>query len=146
MRVETDEQLRMLAAALLLGMALALLYDLLRALRFRRRSRPGLTAALDALFCAALILSLGVFAMRVGGGELRLYALLAAAAGAVLYFSAFAPLLRPMWEFWAGTLVELLRLLRAPLRMIKKFHTNLHKIAKRYFIFLRSSAIIGSYR
>lgn len=146
MGVETGEQLRLLAAALLLGMALALLYDLLRALRLRRREETALTASLDIIFCVALALSLLVFALRIGGGELRLYALLAAAVGSALYFSVFSPLLRPMWDFWARTLIALVKLLRAPLMLIKKFHTNLHKIMKRLFIFCRSSFIIASYR
>ncbi|MBE7005255.1 MAG: hypothetical protein E7425_13455 [Ruminococcaceae bacterium] len=145
MEVAIDSQLRLLAAALLLGMALALLYDLLRALR-ARRERPGLTGALDAAYCAALALSLCVFTLRVGGGELRLYALAAAGVGAALYFGVFSPLLRPLWGFWAGTFFELARLLRLPGKTLKKFHRNLHKIMKRDFLFLRRSLIIRTYR
>ena len=67
-----SEQLRALAASVLLGMALALLYDLLRAVRLRRRRSQKLTGAMDALYCVALTLSALVFALRIGGGELRL--------------------------------------------------------------------------
>ena len=86
-------------ASLLLGAALALLYDLLRAIRLRRRSSGALTAALDALYCAALALLPFLFALRIGGGELRLFMLLAGILGAVVYFTLCARLLRPLWAF-----------------------------------------------
>ena len=111
-------QLRTLGCALLLGMALALVYDLLRALR-RRRSAG--TALPDVVFCMVLILSWCAFALRVGEGEVRLYALFAAAAGAWAYAGLCAPLLRPLWEFWARTLFRLLRLLRLPWTMLRLF-------------------------
>ncbi|MBQ9647810.1 MAG: hypothetical protein IJV43_05555 [Oscillospiraceae bacterium] len=140
------EQVRTLAASVLLGMALALLYDLLRALRLRRRKSRRFTDALDGVYCLALVLSGAVFALRIGNGELRLYTLAAAAAGAAVFFGALSPLLRPLWDFWARVLFELLRLLRLPLRALQNFQRNLHKTAKRLFLFCRRSFIIGSYR
>ena len=74
------DQAQTLAASVLLGMALALFSDLLRAVR--RRAGHALTGALDALFCAALTFSALMFALRFGGGELRLYSIAAAIAGA----------------------------------------------------------------
>ncbi|MBE7007719.1 MAG: hypothetical protein E7422_00995 [Ruminococcaceae bacterium] len=146
MRVAIDEQVRLLSASLLLGMALALLYDLLRALRLRRRTQKGLTAALDALYCAILAVSFFLFALRIGSGELRLYTLVAAALGAALFFGVFSPLLRPLWDFWARVLFELLHLLKLPAITLKNLHRNLHKIAKRVFLFSRRSLIISAYR
>ena len=140
------DQARTLLSSVLLGMALALLYDLLRALRLRRRKSRAFTDALDAAYCLALILSGVGFALRIGEGEIRLYSLIAAAVGAAVFFAVFSPLLRPLWDFWARVLFELLRLLRLPLRALKKFERNLHKTAKRLFLFWRRSLIIGSYR
>ncbi|MBQ9459787.1 MAG: hypothetical protein IJU66_07645 [Oscillospiraceae bacterium] len=140
------EQARTLAASVLLGMALALLYDLLRALRLRRRKDRAFTGALDAAYCLALALSGLAFALRLGGGELRLYTLLAASAGAAVFFALLSPLLRPLWDFWARTLFELLRLLRLPLRAARRAQRKLHKTVKRYFLFYRRSYIIHSYR
>ena len=140
------EQARALAASALLGAALALLYDLLRALRLRRRGSRALTFALDVFYCAALALSALAFALRLGGGELRLYALVSAACGAWAYAALLAPPLRALWEFWAQTLFALLRLVRLPFRLLRRAERNLHKTAKRLFIFFRRSYIIGSYR
>ena len=140
------EQARTLAASVLLGMALALVYDLLRAVRLRRRKNRALTGALDALFCAALGLSALLFALRLTGGELRLYTIFAAAAGAWLFFGALSPLLRPLWDFWARTLFELLRLLRLPLRKARLLLRRAEKFGKRLFLFSRHRLIIGSYR
>jgi len=140
------EQARTLAAAVLLGMALALVYDLLRALRVRRRGSRALTAALDALYAAALLLSAAAFALRPGAGELRLYTVAFALCGAWAYAALLSDALRPLWDFWARTLWELLRLARAPLRMLARLKRNLHKTVKRLFLFSRRSFIIGSYR
>ena len=131
MRVEIHDQIRLLAAALLLGMALSLVYDLLRALRLRRRRTRWFTDALDIAFSAALTLSLFLFALRVGAGELRLYALGAAGLGAGLYRAALAPLLRPLWDFWARTFFLLLRVLRFPLRWCARLCRRGRKIGKR---------------
>ncbi|MBE6908169.1 MAG: hypothetical protein E7474_01000 [Ruminococcaceae bacterium] len=146
MLIEIDAEVRLLAASLLLGMALALVYDLLRALRLRRRGRAWFTDALDALYCAAMALSGFVFALRIGDGELRLYTVAVAALGAALFFAVFSPLLRPLWDFWARTFFELLRLLKIPIKTIKNFYRNLHKIARRLFLFSRKSFIIGTIR
>jgi len=140
------EQARTLLTSVVLGLSLALLYDLLRAVRLRRRGSRALTGALDAVYCLALALSGLAFALRIGGGELRLYVLFAAFAGAVLFFAALSPLLRPLWDFWARTLFELLRLMRLPLRALKNFRRNLHKTFKRCFLFCRRSFIMDRYR
>ena len=139
------EQALTLAAAVLLGAALALLYDLLRALRLRRRGSRALTAVLDTLYVAALAVSGLAFALRLGGGELRLYAIVFGLCGAWAYGALLSPVLRPLWNFWARTLFELLRLARAPFRALARWRRNLHKICKRLFLFYRRSYIIGSY-
>ena len=138
-----SEQLRALGASAALGAALALLYDLLRALR--RPRRRGLTDLLDTLYCAALAVFGFFFALRIGDGELRLYMLFGALAGAVLFFSLLSPLLRPLWAFWAETLYALLRLARLPLQKLKILYGKLTKLCKRDFLFLRNSLIMDEY-
>ena len=146
MGVSLSEQATALACALALGGAAALLYDLLRAIRFRRRRSRLLTDALDALYCLALAVLFFAFALRIGGGELRLYMLFAAFLGAALYFALLARLFRPLWDFWAGTFFALLRLLRLPLDALKIFYGKLTKLCKRLFLFLRNCFIIKAYR
>ena len=73
-------QLSALGAAVALGAAGGLVYDLLRVLR---RRRPGLTHAADGLFALLCLLgTLGVLT-QVGGGEPQLYMLLGAGATAL---------------------------------------------------------------
>ena len=76
MGIEIGAQLDALWRALFLGAAFALLYDGLRALRLRRRTRRALTDLLDALYCLFLAAALLAFTLRIGQGELRLYMLL----------------------------------------------------------------------
>lgn len=137
------EQLRALGAALLLGAALALVYDLLRALRLRRGR--ALTAALDGLYCVAVAVSLTAFSLRVGNGELRLYMLLGTLGGATLFFVLLSPLLRPLWAFWADVLGALLRLFLLPVHGVKIFSGKLHKFCKKGFLFLKNAAIIKNW-
>ena len=124
------------AASLLLGFSLALLYDLLRAVRLRRRERALLTGALDALYCVIFALLVFLFSMRVGGGELRLYMILAALLGALFYFSLCARLLRPLWDLWAGVLFSL----SYPSRCARRdgLMVNLPNFAKDTFFFPES--------
>ena len=95
-------QLAALCKAVLLGWLSGCVYDLLRSVRLLRRRSRALTHTLDALYGAALLLVLLGFALHVGGGQLRLYMLLGAAAGCVLYFWAFREIFRPLWGFWTG--------------------------------------------
>ena len=108
-----SQPLLLFCQAILLGMAAALLYDLLRAFRLRL---PRLTSALDILYCMAAGLAVFLFMLRRAQGQLRLYLLLGAVGGGVLFFTAFSPFLRPVWDFWVDTLAFLLHLTAIPLR------------------------------
>lgn len=127
MGIEIGAQLDALWRSLFLGAAFALLYDGLRALRLRRRTRRALTDLLDALYCLFLTAALLAFTLRIGQGELRLYMLAFIALGAYLSFALLSPLLRPLWDFWADCLFAFARLLRAPLLLVKKYYGKLHK-------------------
>ena len=97
MGINISQQLTLFAQSILLGMAVALVYDLLRPFRIRL---PRLTAVLDVLFCLVLSVSVFLFMLRRAQGELRGYVLLGAVGGAILYFTLFSALLRPVWDFW----------------------------------------------
>ena len=140
-----SEQARCFLASLLLGFILSLLYDLLRAVRLRRATKRRFTSALDLLYCAAFALLTFLFALRIGGGELRLYMLCSALLGAVSYFTLCARLFRPLWAFWAEVLFSFARLAAAPLRWLQKVYGKLAKLCKRYFLFSRNRLIIKSY-
>lgn len=123
-----SEQARCFLASLLLGFILSLLYDLLRAVRLRRATKRRFTSALDLLYCAAFALLTFLFALRIGGGELRLYMLCSALFGAVSYFTLCARLFRPLWAFWAEVLFSFARLAAAPLRWLQKVYGKLAKL------------------
>ena len=146
MGIEIGAQLDALWRSLFLGAAFALLYDGLRALRLRRRTRRALTDLLDALYCLFLAAALLAFTLRIGQGELRLYMLAFIALGAYLSFALLSPLLRPLWDFWADCLFAFARLLRAPLLLVKKYYGKLHKFAKKLFLFSRRTLIIENYK
>jgi len=119
--------------------------DLLRAVRLQRATKRRFTSALDLLYCAAFALLTFLFALRIGGGELRLYMLCSAFFGAVSYFTLCARLFRPLWAFWAEVLFSFARLAAAPLRWLQKVYGKLAKLCKRYFLFSRNRLIIKSY-
>ena len=135
MGIEIGAQLDALWRALFLGAAFALLYDGLRALRLRRRTRRALTDLLDALYCLFLAAALLAFTLRIGQGELRLYMLAFIALGAYLSFALLSPLLRPLWDFWADCLFAFARLLRAPLLLVKNIMVNCTNLPKSSFFF-----------
>lgn len=139
-------QLQLLVLSVLLGAAGATVYDLLRAVRLRRRRARLLTHLLDGAYVALLALALAAFGLRLGGGEVRLYTLLHAALGAALYFLLAAPLLRPLWAFWTDAAAELLRLFWLPAAFLGRLAKKIGKKAKKDFHFLRRYATIKRYR
>ncbi|MBE6989799.1 MAG: hypothetical protein E7426_03525 [Ruminococcaceae bacterium] len=139
-------QLQLLVLSLLGGAAAAAIYDMLRAIRLRRRDDRLLTHLLDTVYVALAALALAAFGRRPGGGELRLYALLHMALGAALYFLLAASLLRPLWAFWAGTAADWARLLRLPAAVFLSLAKKIGQKAKKVFYFLRKYVKIGNYK
>lgn len=103
-------QLLLLGQAALLGMLGGVVYDLLRPLR-----RGRLIHLTDALFTGGGLVLMVWFLTAVSRGEARLFLLLGACGGAGLYFLLLAPLLRPLWDFWAAAAAAFGRLLALPL-------------------------------
>ena len=93
MENHVPQQLTAYLTAAALGAASAMVYDLLRTVRLRRRRDRQLTGLLDGLYIAVLGFLLLWFALRIGQGELRLYMLTGVALGAVLYGLTLPPLL-----------------------------------------------------
>ena len=87
----------MFLRSILLGGALGLLYDLLRAVRTLGGQVWG--CLLDGFFCLASV-SLLFFFVMAGDGELRLFFLAGVLGGAVLFFCLLSRTLRPIWDFW----------------------------------------------
>ena len=94
-----------------LGAALGLFYDLLRAVR---RIRPRTVRILDALFCAALLPSLLLFALYPGRGQFRLFFYPGIFLGAAIYFLTLSPLVLRLLAGVFRILGSILRTVSAP--------------------------------
>ena len=126
-----DQALTFLGAAGL-GTALGLVYDLFRILR-RRVRLPLLGSALDLLFWALVTAGLFLYAIAAGGGQLRIYMVLALFLGAVVYFLALS---RPAL-FLAGLVADgiafLWKLCTFPLVLLGHVSKKIEKVAKKHF-------------
>lgn len=118
----------MFLRSILLGGTLALLYDLVRPLR--RLGGRGWSGLLDALVSLISAASLFFFFMA-GDGELRLFILLGALGGVVLFFCLLSQPLRPLWDFW-------FQIFFAPIGLCKKFLEKLYQLCKKVFSFLQN--------
>ncbi|MEG1594423.1 MAG: spore cortex biosynthesis protein YabQ, partial [Oscillibacter sp.] len=125
-------QLLQFAQSIILGVSGGLLYDLLRALRLRL---PRAIWALDALYCLCMGTALFLFTLRRAEGQLRLYVLLGALGGFVLFFGLLSDWLRPLWSFWVDTVAFLLHLLAIPLLLAGTFCVKMWKRGKNLFYF-----------
>ena len=124
---EIPEQLAMFLRSVALGGVLGLVYDLARCLR--RLGGPLWRGLLDVAVSLTAAASLFFFIMA-GSGELRLFILIGALGGGVLFFSLLSPLLRPLWDFW-------LDLLLIPARLLGRIGKKLYRICKKLFSFPR---------
>lgn len=125
-------QLALFGQSVLLGLAAGFLYDLLRAFRMRRRE---LTWLLDLLYCFLTLTAAFLFLLRCGEGELRLYALLGAAGGGIIYFGTLSEWFRSIWRFWVENLTVFLRILFLPGLWLIKLCTFFRKMCKNLFYF-----------
>ena len=91
-------QARQFLLSAALGAALGLHYDLLRGLR---RWARWLTHPLDLWFALSVLAANLWFALRIGGGQFRIFALVGSTLGAAGYFAGPSRLLLPVFgSFW----------------------------------------------
>ena len=135
-----SQQLLVFVQSILLGLAIGSLYDLLRPFRLRL---PRVAPLLDGVYALAVGAGCFRFILARAEGELRGFVVLGVVGGAVLFFSAFSSLLRPVWEFWADTLGCLVRCLTFPLRQAKKFLKKCGRCGKNLFYFASKCYTIG---
>lgn len=135
-------QLTSFAMAGLLGVLVGLLYDALAIIATRLRFKL-FRAVFDAIFCMCVVLLLFAFAMTVGGGELRIFALLGFALGGLLYYLVFSALVRSVGGFVLDTLIKMLLFLLSPLFALFKLLKKIHKYFKNLFHLFTKRDIIG---
>lgn len=128
-----SEQLALFLRAVALGAAMGLVYDLLRTLRTLGGKLWG--GMLDVLFCLTAAASLFLFVMA-GDGEMRIFIVLGAAGGMLLFLCLAGPVLRPVWRFW-------LNLILLPVRLVGKFLKKCGRKTKKLFSFGRTRVIMA---
>lgn len=116
-----SQALRGFLAALALGAALALVFDLFRPLR---RRLPRLGCLMDGLFSTAALCLFGALGLYVCGGELRLLHGAAACLGGGAYALTLSPLLSPLFRGLWRLLFRLLDLMAVPFRFLGKKSEN----------------------
>lgn len=124
---EIPRQLAQFFRSILMGGALALLYDTAWSLRVL--GGKVWEILLDTLVSISSVFAVFLLVMAEEG-ELRLFILMGTLGGAVLFFSLISPSLRPVLSFW----VELSLL---PLHITRKLLVKLQIFFKKVFSFLR---------
>ena len=120
-----SEQLLLFLRSVLLGGVLGLLYDLLRP--FRRLGGRLWGGLLDALYGLTTVSAVFLFVMA-GDGELRVFILMGALGGAVLFFCLLSQPMRPLWDFWTAIFLK-------PVLWTKNFLGKCEKKRKKLFSF-----------
>lgn len=110
MEISIAVQTLVFLKSILLGTALSVLYDVLRAARRTARAGVGATAVCDALFWMILLPSLFVFVLMAANGEGRGYILLGMTLGGVLYFLTLSLPLLALLCWFDRTLCALARI------------------------------------
>ncbi len=140
---EIPLQLAQFLRSILLGGTLALLYDLTRAL-----SAPGgriWELTLDVLLSIGAAAALFLFIMAEEG-ELRLFILLGTLGGAVLFFSLFSGILRPILTFWVELSLFPLHLGNIFIKKLRIFFKKVFSFLWKWFTIMVTPHLTGEER
>ena len=125
-----SEQLMLFLRSVLLGGVLGLLYDLLRP--FRRLGGQLWGGLLDALYGLTTVSAVFLFVMA-GDGELRVFILMGALGGGVLFFCLLSQPMRPLWDFWTAIFLKPVLWAKKFLGKCEKKRKKLLSFAKKWF-------------
>lgn len=137
-------QAQTIGAALALGAAAVLVYELLRTVRINWRRR-WVTHLTDGVYVLAVLWALLRFALSIGQGELRLYVLPCAVLGALLSRRLLAPFFRGVWQFWWGAAVQMARWLCRPIIIFFHFSKKVWILTQKAIAFLKKIGKIKLY-
>jgi hypothetical protein len=118
--------------AFLLGAAAGLVYDGLRVLRFRWKSKVA-GFLLDVLFWLAVICALFCYSVWAGNGLVRVYMMIAMLGGGTVYFHTISPFALQFFFLLADFTLKGCRMVAAPLKIIKRIAKKIWKISKNLF-------------
>ena len=114
MRTSVQDQAVFAGLALVLGFALGLVFDALRAPRAKCRAVGR--AALDLLYALTVFAGLFLLGLRSGAGRAGPDSVLFAVAGALLYGVTLSPMLLPVFQKAVDKLSGFVHLVTLPLR------------------------------
>jgi hypothetical protein len=118
--------------AFLLGGVVGLVYDGLRVVRFRRKSKLA-GFFLDVFFWLAVICALFCYAVWAGNGLVRVYMMAGMLGGGVVYFHTLSPFSLRFFFFLADLLGKGRHLAAAPFRFAGRIAKKIWKISKNLF-------------
>ena len=145
MRISINEQIYMLCESVLLGCLIALSYDLIRVLRRKLCTRTKLALFIDLLYSLSVVITICIFTLVAGEGELHLYMILFAAMGAALYFLSLSALCLPVLSIIIEILAFMLYVLYIPLQQFMKFMKHIADFVQKHFYFAKNHAILKQY-
>ena len=137
MSLPVDDQAWTLLAAFFLGAALALVFDALRALRRRLRSRIA-RGVPDVLFALLTLAALFTFGMVTPLGRLQLPSLIAVGVGAAAYGVWLRPVFFPVFDHTARLLAKLAKWCGNHLKKVHFFCKKLFPNPENWFTIIRN--------
>ncbi len=111
MTMPVQAQLQVILESVLLGAAMGLAYDILRAVRWHYRLGLAGTALCDALFWLLALAAFFRFGVALAAGQNRYYVLAGMAVGAGIYMSSVSSVILEGLEFVLSGLAFIYRLL-----------------------------------
>jgi len=142
MELSLFDQVREFVWAILLGASLGLVYDIMRIIR-GRIPKPVLTMLLDGIYWIVCATAAFGFAMGFGGGELKLYSLLAMCGGIIAYFLLLSIYVRSIGFMVLDAILNVLQTLWKPIQPLRKKISN---ILIKCFPFVQKYTIIKNNR
>ena len=131
MSISPEMQLQQLAAAVLIGFLIEILWELVGS--FSDLQIPILSPLTEMLFLAGCLSALFVFGQALGRGQLRLFMLVATAGGFVLAKSFIGRKLRSIFTFAGKRVRETIVFLLSPLKKVENFFKILYANLKNWF-------------
>lgn len=136
MEISVAGQAAVFTGAVVLGLGVGLLYDLMRLLR-RYIRLPLLGSVLDLLFWSITTAALFYFVIAVGDGKVRIYVLLAVLGGAAAYFFALSEWILSLGDLLADGMVALFRCVLFPIQLVGQIIKKIRKKLKNLFLYQR---------
>ena len=131
MIVSIPLQLRRFLLACVLGIILALLYDLLRLIRRSFRNRKGITVLSDFLYSFLALSAFALFVLLPCEGDIRLFLIIGTSLGMLLYFLTASKPFLLVGESILHIFTVIIKVAVYPLYLLKK-HIFLHRQKRRH--------------